>query len=334
LASGRVHTLCMFFTIAFIVFVTPGITSGMPVSIMEQSSKPAWGVYQILWSIEQFEKELGQQLNLLGGTPKYVLFFRDLSRKRGFPLKVVEICARKNLIPVISFEPAPWHARQDTDGLRDIADGRWDKYFKQWGLAAARWNKTVIFRFGFEMNGGWFSWGQQPKKFKQAWRRIHRLFSQAAAANVKWMFSPNVAAANSGVLQDPLTYYPGDDVVDIVGLDGYNFGDHYDRWHRWQSYEEIFEPSLTQLSRLNKPLFLSEIGCADDRRKPSWIKDFLNRVAADQRIAAFIYYNYYPKARGYPNWRLDSDGISLQIFRKWAVEQKNKQDRHSSAGGD
>lgn len=272
-------------------------------------------------------------MNLLGGEPKFVLFFRDLSRERGFPRKVVEICARKNLIPIISFEPAPWHARQDTAGLRDIAAGHWDTYFKQWGLAAARWNKTVIFRFGFEMNGGWFSWGQQPKKFKRAWRRIHRLFSQAAAANIKWMFSPNVAAANSGVLQDPLTYYPGHDVVDFVGLDGYNFGDHYDRWHRWQSYEEIFEPSLTQLSRLNKPLFLSEIGCADDRRKPSWIKDFLNRVAADQRITAFIYYNYYPKARGYPNWRLDSDGISLQIFRKWAAEQKNNQDRRRSADG-
>jgi len=319
--------------IASIFLATPGMTDDMPISDMDQRSKLSWGIYQILWSPEQFERELSQQLNLLGGAPKYVLFFRDLSRDRGFPRQVVEICARKNLIPVISFEPAPWHARDNADGLGDIADGRWDTYFKQWGLAAARWNKTVIFRFGFEMNGGWFSWGQQPKKFKQAWRRIHHLFRQAAATNIKWMFSPNVAAANSGVLQDPLTYYPGHDVVDFVGLDGYNFGDHYDRWHRWQRYEEIFEPSLTRLARLNKPLFLSEIGCADDRRKPAWMNDFLNRVAADQRITAFIYYNYYPKARGYPNWRLDSDDISLQVFRNWAAEQKNNRDGQRSAGG-
>jgi len=52
-----------------------------------------------------------------------------------------------------------------------------------------------------------------------------------------------------------------------------------------------------------------------------WIKDLLDRVSKDRRIAAFIYYNYYPKDRGYPNWRLDSDGITLQIFRKWANDQ-------------
>ena len=49
-----------------------------------------------------------------------------------------------------------------------------------------------------------------------------------------------------------------------------------------------------------------------------WIKDFLDRVSKDRRITAFIYYNYYPKARGYPSWRLDSDSTTLQIFRKWA----------------
>ena len=54
-----------------------------------------------------------------------------------------------------------------------------------------------------------------------------------------------------------------------------------------------------------------------------WIKDFLDRVSNDRRIAAFIYYNYYPKDRGYPNWRIDSDSATLQIFRKWAKNDQN-----------
>lgn len=179
----------------------------------------------------------------------------------------------------------------------------------------------MIFRFGFEMNGDWFSWGHKPEPFKNAWRRIHHLFRQADASNVMWMFSPNVAPAYGNELQNPLTYYPGDDVVDIVGVDGYNFGDRYSRWHRWKSYEAVFETTLEALSRLDKPLFISEIGCADDRRKPAWIEDFLSRVSKDQRITAFIYYNFYPKKRGYPNWRLDSDQATLEVFRKWAFEQ-------------
>ena len=283
--------------------------------------KVSWGIYQIRWSPGQFEKELNQQLDQLGGNPKYVLFFRDLEPRRGFPLKTVQICDRKNMTPVISFEPSPWGAPKTHDGLSAISSGRYDQYFQRWGHDAARWGKTVIFRFGFEMNGNWFSWGQQPKRFKSAWRRIHRLFKQAGASNVKWMFSPNVAPLNADGRQNPLIYYPGDHVVDYVGVDGYNFGDHYDGWHRWQSFEKIFEPTLAKLSQLNKPLFISEIGCADDSRKPFWIKDFLDRVSKDRRIAAFIYYNYYPKDRGYPNWRIDSDGITLQIFRKWANDQ-------------
>lgn len=66
-----------------------------------------WGVYQILWSTDQFERELDQQLDQLGGTPG-MYFFRDLHPGRDFPLKAVEICHRKNLVPIISFEPAPW----------------------------------------------------------------------------------------------------------------------------------------------------------------------------------------------------------------------------------
>ena len=279
-----------------------------------------WGIYQILWSPEQFEKELAEQLAQLGGRPRYVMFFRDLDRRRGFPRNAIVICDRKNLIPVISFEPAPWHARQNTDGLGDINRGDWDGYFQRWGQSAARWGKPVIFRFGFEMNGDWFSWGGKPKQFKTAWRRIHRLFRQAGADNVKWMYAPNVAPVDRGTLLNPLAYYPGDDVVDYVAADGYNFGDHYDRWHRWQSFEAVFEPTLALLSKIKKPLFISEIGCADDHRKPLWIADFLKRVTSDQRITAFIYYNYYPKRRGYPNWRLDSDETTLAVFRKWVKD--------------
>ena len=119
--------------------------------LMHANAKPipkiAWGIYQIRWSPGQFERELTQQLDQLGGTPKYVLFFRDLDSRRGFPLKTVRICDRKNMTPVINFEPAPWGAPQTHDGLVAISSGRYDQYFRRWGHDAARWGKTVIFRF-------------------------------------------------------------------------------------------------------------------------------------------------------------------------------------------
>lgn len=132
-------------------------------SHMPGTRQVPWGIYQILWNAEQFERDLDQQMAQLGGAPRYVLFFRDLNRGRGFPLRAVEICNARNLIPVISFEPAPWRATENYNGLQQIADGRYDEYFQKLGIAAARWGRPVIFRFGFEMNGDWFSWGHKPE---------------------------------------------------------------------------------------------------------------------------------------------------------------------------
>ena len=317
----KIKMPAMLSVLIYLAIGSGNVTAAAQQIELSQTRQVPWGIYQILWNTEQFERELDEQLAQLGGSPRYVLFFRDLNRVRGFPRNAIEICHARNLIPVISFEPAPWHARDDERGLADIAAGRYDDYFRQWGLDAARWGQPVIFRFGFEMNGDWFSWGQKPEKFKKAWRRIHRLFRKAEAHNVIWMFSANVAPLKSNLLQNPLTYYPGDSFVDLVAVDGYNFGDHYSQWHQWESYSAVFNSTLTVLSGLNKPLFISEIGCAADKRKPLWIEDFLNRVSSNPRIEGFIYYNYYPKRRGYPNWRLDSDNATLRVFRKWAFEQ-------------
>ncbi|MDX1531405.1 MAG: glycosyl hydrolase, partial [Rhodothermales bacterium] len=67
------------------------------------------------------------------------------------------------------------------------------------------------------------------------------------AANVAWVWSPNVVSVPDTPDNDMHRYYPGDAYVDWVGLDGYNFGDHHDEWHRWQSFAEVFEAPLAEL---------------------------------------------------------------------------------------
>ncbi len=296
--------------------------SGSPVSESTipkpEGRRIEWGCYQILWNPTQFENGLDSQISSLGGTPQYVLFFRDLNRTRGFPTQIVEICRKYGLTPVVSFEPAPWRQTESYPGLEEIVRSDWDDYFIDYAQEAARCSSEIIFRFGFEMNGDWFSWGHKPELFVAAWQRIHRIFAANKASNVRWMYCPNVIWGKQERLNSVLTYYPGDEYVDVVGLDGYNFGDDYDRYHSWTSYSEIFEESLRILSQKPKPLLIGEIGVAPDPvRKPEWLRNFLIEVSRDSRVSGFIYYNYYPKRRGYPNWRLDSDSLSLRVFRSW-----------------
>mgnify|MGYP006436912631 CR=1 FL=1 len=292
-----------------------------------ENEKLRWGLYQIYWGHQKWIKQVDRQTQDLGARPDWILFFRDLDRDRGFPQKAVQLLQTRNIKPIISLELWRWGEREAADRdtyLKLIIDGEFDAFFTRWARDARKWGKTVYLRFGFEMNGDWFGWGQRPKQFKRAWRHVHALFADVGADNVLWVFSPNVLWGDKDAATYLHAYYPGDRVVDWVALDGYNFGDHYDQWHRWQSYQQIFERSLRALSQYEKPLMIAEIGCAEDKeRKPVWIKNFLKHVATDKRIDGFIYYDHHDPQKNEPDWRLDSDTRSHTIFREWVQQNAN-----------
>jgi mannan endo-1,4-beta-mannosidase len=70
---------------------------------------------------------------------------------------------------------------------------------------------------GTSGNGAWFWWGADgPGPFKQLWRLMHdRLTNHHGLHNLIWEFTSSAAKAGH------LEWYPGDDVVDMIGLDIY-----------------------------------------------------------------------------------------------------------------
>lgn len=115
----------------------------------------------------------------------------------------------------------------------------------------------VMLRFGHEMNGNWYPWGQQPTAYVRAYvalaQRVRKrtrntffVWAPNIATNYPWASSnPNespYSAKPTNVedwklldtnqdnklsdLDDPyLPYYPGDEWVDFVGLSLFYFGD-------------------------------------------------------------------------------------------------------------
>lgn len=294
-----------------------------PSSLSAETTKPSsttsWGVYQIHWGVERFESGLVSQIKQLGAVPDYVLFFRDMHPGRGFPTKTVEVCKKHGSIPVISQEIWKWSERRSTNKnwLGRINAGDTDEFWKKWARAAKAFDSEVIFRFGFEMNGDWFAWGQQPKEFIKAWQRVHKIMREEGATKVKFMFSPNVEWDTNNPKSAIELYYPGDEFVDLLALDGYNFGDKHSKWHSWSSYKAVFEKGIQKMSKVNKPLILAEIGCADGPAKSKWVKTFLNSVRKDDRVSGFIYFNHFDPNKGEPNWLLDSDPKTLKVFQEF-----------------
>jgi len=82
----------------------------------------------------------------------------------------------------------------------------------------------VIFRPFHEQNGGWFWWGAQTtttSQYKELYRyTVEYLRDKKGVRNFLYAFSPN--GPFDGNEGDYLTTYPGDDYVDIIGLDQYD----------------------------------------------------------------------------------------------------------------
>lgn len=111
-------------------------------------------------------------------------------------------------------------------------------------------NIPVLWRPLHESEGGWFWWGAKgPEPFKQLWRLLYtRLTTYHGVHNLIWVLTS----------VDP-AWYPGDDVVDVIGVDGYPTDES----------DALSGTSQALLSRFdgNKLLALTEFGGVPDIEK-------------------------------------------------------------------
>jgi len=105
----------------------------------------------------------------------------------------------------------------------------------------------VLWRPLHESEGGWFWWGAKgPEAFKQLWRLTYdRLTNHHGIDNLVWVLTS----------EDP-AWYPGDDVVDVVGVDAYPSDRSDTLSSRWSPLLARFDGK--------KPIALTEFGGVPD----------------------------------------------------------------------
>jgi hypothetical protein len=82
--------------------------------------------------------------------------------------------------------------------------------------------KPVVLRLFHEMNGGWFWWGSQAEGGAEAYKGLFR--SAVAIIREETPLALFAWAPNHPFDAAAQDYYPGDDVVDVIGLDMYDMG--------------------------------------------------------------------------------------------------------------
>ena len=193
-------------------------------------------------------------------------------------------------VPLLTWEP---YLAADTrpDIARRIAAGEFDAYLDDWARRLADWlaggesaaDRRCYLRLAHEMNGDWYPWSptvgdSTPADYVEMWRHVHDALTGAGIGSeqLQWVWCVNHADVGDDSAE---ACYPGDEYVDWVGVDGFNWGASRD-WSDWRTPEAVFGEMIGRLGEFEKPLCVPEIGCSsltadghDPARKAEWIRD-------------------------------------------------------------
>ncbi|MDQ0473507.1 glycoside hydrolase family 26 protein [Labrys wisconsinensis] len=201
------------------------------------------------------------------------------------------------------------------NSLATIEQGKLDEDLKKLSAELFQWQQShpqvqVIVRPFHEMNGDWYPWGFKKEhdgnsisQFNPAWRHV-RSVMRSGFPDLPFMWCPGVNQDNKFG-----AYYPGNDEVEYLALDGYN---HSTSQGGWTSMRQIFHDSLVAI-RSNpaidrtKPLVIAETATTEPdaaaaalgHSKAEWFgRSFgnmgwwLHSEAPKFRVGTVLYFNY------------------------------------------
>jgi len=279
-----------------------GLASDPPQSIVHASStRPLFGaftyggVWQGMGPVRQLEDLLGRRLDVVHwymswDTPYYVA--------------LVGSAITGGRLPMITWQP-------HHQSVAAIVAGRYDGILRRFADGVKATPGLVYVRPFPEMNGDWEPWNGQPSTFVKAWRHMVDVFRAEHADNVRWVWSPNITDQPRTPANAMERYYPGGAYVDILALDGYNWGTSQS-WSSWRSFADIFARPYARITALGpQPVWIAEVastGRGGD--KAAWVANMLD-TRRFPRIRALIWFNHNNDM----DWRLDDSLAVIQSAR-------------------
>ncbi|MGE4428025.1 MAG: glycosyltransferase family 2 protein [Solirubrobacteraceae bacterium] len=264
---------------------------------------------------ESLLDEVGAFAWATGRQPGTVTWFSDWVQPAPSLAKLDGVAAI-GAVPQITWEPRDARAPRSQQRFRlaRIHRGDFDGYAATWARRLATYGRPVMLRFAHEMNHPAYPWGtatgNRPAQFVAAWRHLHAVFARAGATNVQWVWGPSASNFD-------WAYYPGDDVVDIIGLTGFNGGTEL-RWNGWRSPETIFAAALEAIRRNapDKPVEISEVSTlAEGGNRPAWIEGLFRMAGRYPQLRTISWFNIIKQG----DWSIRAHTADAAAFRRGAA---------------
>ncbi|MDD5383068.1 MAG: sugar-binding protein [Candidatus Margulisbacteria bacterium] len=259
--------------------------------------------------IKQFETQAGKK-------PAMIMWYQDWAQE--FPKEEAQNVAGYGAVPHIVWEPWYWSDHNKVK-LQDIIDGKWDGYIRSWAKSVKEFGQPVFLRVGHEFNMEGYPWGivnndKDPDIYIKAYRRIVDIFRKEGADNARWIWAPMNYSFPDESWNDWVKAYPGDNYVDWIGFDGYNWGTTQS-WSDWQALKYLFRDQMRKAHKLwpNKPIMIAEFASTEQGGdKAAWIKELPSYLKTSMRDIDLIVWFDVKKET---DWRINSSERSLAAFK-------------------
>lgn len=180
----------------------------------------------------------------------------------------------------------------------------------------------VIFRPWHEMNGGWFWWGANsctPAQYNQLYVKTYHRLTEAGCNNIVWAWSPNLGDEKN--VDAFLERYPGNEFVDLVGVDIYEF-DNNDATYQ-KNLTETLDVMMQAAQKINKIPALSETGCRGISQKQNWFTQTLWPVLQKYQLSYVLFWrNAWDKPQEEAYLPGVGDGAIVNDFKAFKNEKK------------
>ena len=214
-------------------------------------------------------------------------------------------------LPELAWQP---QVNYQCVSFNDVLNKKYDSYITSFAQGVKKLGYTIRINLAPEMNASWESWGvgncgNDANNTKAFWQYVVTKFRSLEVTNVQWVWTPNVHFWGEKYSYSDL--FPGDDYVDFLGLDGYNWGTSQS-WSKWQSFREIFESSYHDLTALSgkKILIMETASTEDGGNKADWIKEMFKELGNFPQIQGITWFNINKET----DWRINSSDSSKQAF--------------------
>ena len=195
----------------------------------------------------------------------------------------------------------------------------------------SRFGAPVIFSFHHEAEGGRNRSFGTSDEFIAAYRNIHSIFESEGVNNVQYAlilgeWSYEVGDFNPNDRRRAELWYPGDDVIDIIGSDEYNWNNcRGESSEPWTSLGDDLEPFLRFANQHpGKQLLLGEFGSdvGAPGQKAQWLNDaqrWFETSPDGDRFIALFYFHDDGRGEGWPEceWWLDTSPSATAAAIDW-----------------